>query len=82
MLEIMRRTLKNVTDDDIDMLLYYDTESALQIVNDLIDRPQQQGEVVTTRMNKIDKEVHALAVRIKRSANYVLYHKAVSKYMN
>jgi hypothetical protein len=27
--ELLRKTLKNVTDDEIDLFLYYDTESAL-----------------------------------------------------
>ena len=36
-IELMRKTLKNISDDDIDIFLYYDTEAALQIVNDLVD---------------------------------------------
>jgi len=36
--ELMRKTLKNITDDEIDLLLYYDTENALSIVQDLIDK--------------------------------------------
>jgi len=27
--ELLRRTLRNISDDQIDMFLYYDTESAL-----------------------------------------------------
>jgi hypothetical protein len=38
--ELMRKTLKNVTDDEIDLLLYYDTENALSIVQDLIEKQQ------------------------------------------
>ena len=30
--ELMRKTLKNISDDEIDMFLYYDTESAMSIV--------------------------------------------------
>ena len=29
MLEIMRKTIKNVGDDEIDIFLYYDTDTAL-----------------------------------------------------
>ena len=36
-LEVMGDCLKNISDEDIDMMLYYDTEAALQIVNDLAD---------------------------------------------
>lgn len=36
--ELMRKTLKNITDDEIEMLLFYDTEAALSIVSDLIDK--------------------------------------------
>lgn len=35
--ELMRKTLKNITDDEIDLFLYYDTESAISIVKDLTE---------------------------------------------
>jgi len=35
--EIMRKTLKNIHDDEIDLFLYYDTEAAISIVHDLIE---------------------------------------------
>jgi hypothetical protein len=34
----MRKTLKNISEDDIEVFLYYDTEAALSIVTDLIDK--------------------------------------------
>jgi hypothetical protein len=36
--DILRRTLRNITEDEIDVFLYYDTETALQFVDDLIDK--------------------------------------------
>ena len=44
--ELLRKTLKNITDDDLDLFLYYDTESALSIVTDLIDKQQMQSQQV------------------------------------
>lgn len=35
--QLLRKTLKNITDDEIDLFLYYDTDSALSIVADLIE---------------------------------------------
>jgi len=76
--ELLRRTLRNISDDQIDMFLYYDTESALQIVHDLIDRRKMQGQVAQ-KLNRIDNEVKNLATRITRSPNYNIYKKAQSK---
>lgn len=36
---IMRNTLKNIKDSDVEVFLYYNPEVAIQIVNDLIDEP-------------------------------------------
>ena len=74
--ELMRRTLKNITDDDIDVFLYYDTESALSIVSDLIDKQQISAK---TKPNKIDNESKNFAHRIKKSSNFNLYKNAVKK---
>ena len=38
-LELMRRTLKNIRDQDIEMYLFFNMEIAIQFVNDLIDEP-------------------------------------------
>ena len=72
--ELLRKTLKNVTEDEIDLFLYYDTESALQIVNDFIEK--RQGQQITTKLNKIDHEVKNLALRIQKSSNFKLYKSA------
>jgi hypothetical protein len=71
--ELMRSTLKNISDDDIDLFLYYDTEAAISIVTDLIDK-QQAG---IQKRNKIDNEVKNLAHRIKKSPSYKLYKSAL-----
>jgi len=36
--ELLRKTLRNISDDDIDLFLYYGTEAAISIVADLIDK--------------------------------------------
>ena len=36
--DLLRRTLKQVSEDDIETFLYYDTMAALQIVSDLVDK--------------------------------------------
>jgi hypothetical protein len=36
--ELLRKTLKNISDDEIDLFLYYGTEAAISIVSDLIDK--------------------------------------------
>ena len=38
-LELLRRTLKNIRDEDIEIFLHYSPEIAVQIVNDLIEEP-------------------------------------------
>ena len=42
-LEILRRTLKNIKDEDIEVYLHYQPEVALQIVKDLVDVPANQA---------------------------------------
>lgn len=37
--EVLRRALKNVRDEDIEVFLHHNPEVAIQIVNDLIDEP-------------------------------------------
>ena len=58
--DILRRTLRNITEDEIDVFLYYDTETALQFVDDLIDKKIKQGQVFS-KNNKIDNEVRNFA---------------------
>lgn len=36
--DLMRRAMRNVSSDDISEFLFYETDVAVQIVNDLIDR--------------------------------------------
>ena len=38
-IELLRRTLKNIRDEDIEIFLHYNPEVAVQIVEDLIDAP-------------------------------------------
>ena len=42
-LEILRRTCKNIRDEDIEVFLHYNTEVAIQFVNDLLDEPSANG---------------------------------------
>mmetsp|Transcript_3440 Transcript_3440/g.5844 ORF Transcript_3440/g.5844 Transcript_3440/m.5844 type:complete len:157 (-) Transcript_3440:12-482(-) len=72
--DLLRKTLRNVSDEDLDTLVYYDTEQALQIVNDLVDNKQAVAHA--GKLNKIDNELRSLALRIKKSPNYNLYSKA------
>jgi hypothetical protein len=74
--ELLRRTLKNVSEDQIDLFLYYDTEAALQIVSDFLE-----NRSVGQRLNKMDNEVKNLAVKIQKSQNFNLYKSAAMKYM-
>ena len=73
--ELLRRTLKNISDDEIELFLYYDTEAALENVNDLIEKQPTQ------KLNRMDLEKKNLALRIKKSANYNLYKTAAKKFM-
>ena len=75
--ELMRKTLKNISEDEIEVFLFYDTEAALSIVTDLIDKNTQVQ--AQQKVNKIDKEIKNLAVRIKKSQHYTLYKSAVQK---
>ena len=38
-LDIMRKTLKSISDADIELFLHYNPEVAIQIVTDLVDEP-------------------------------------------
>ena len=38
-LDIIRKTLKQIKDSDIEVFLHFNPEVAVQIVNDLIDEP-------------------------------------------
>ena len=38
-MDMMRRGLKAITDDDIELFLYFNSDVAIQMVNDLIDEP-------------------------------------------
>lgn len=78
--ELLRKTLKNITDDEIDLFLYYDTDSALSIVTDLLDK-QQVSTNQAQKLNPIDNEVKNLAQRIKKSANFNLYKTAAQRYL-
>ncbi len=40
-MEILKKTLKNVRDEDIEIFLHYNPEVAVQIVEDLIDAPSK-----------------------------------------
>lgn len=76
--ELMRRTLKNISEDEIDLFLYYDTEAAISIVQDLIEKQQ----VGISQLSKIDNEVKNLANRIKKSPNFNLYKNALKRQTN
>ena len=75
MLEVMRKTQKNLSEDQLDVFLYYDTETALQIVHDVVDE-------AGGRQNPIDREVKDLGLRIKRNKHYAAYKAAANKYMS
>mmetsp|Transcript_41325 Transcript_41325/g.62958 ORF Transcript_41325/g.62958 Transcript_41325/m.62958 type:complete len:92 (+) Transcript_41325:1642-1917(+) len=72
--DLLRRTLKHISDDEIDKFLYYDTDAALQIVSDLVDK-----RAVGQSVNKIDNELRSLGLRIKKSSNYNLYYNAARR---
>lgn len=75
MLEVMHKALKNLSEDQIDVFLYYDTDIALQIVRDFVDE-------AGGRQNPSDREVKELGLRIKRNKHYAAYNAAASKYSN
>lgn len=43
-LEILRRALKNIKDEDIEVFLHYNPDVAVQIVNDLLEEPSIQSK--------------------------------------
>ena len=75
LLTVMRNAQKQISEDQIDVFLYYDTETALQIVHDVVDE-------AGGKQNPIDREVKDLALRIKRNKHYAAYKAAADKYMN
>lgn len=62
-LDILRRCLKNVSDDDIEMLLFYETDTAMQIVDDM----------QKSRGTGLDMETCAFAARIRLSPHFSKY---------
>ena len=48
-IELLKRTLKSVRDDDIEIFLHYNPEVAVQIVEDLIEAP---SKVIGNQINK------------------------------
>jgi hypothetical protein len=72
-LELLRRTLKNIRDEDIEVFLHYNTEVAVQIVNDLIDEPAHQSHRSSSLSTAIDKETRGLAQRVKKCPHYKSY---------
>jgi len=64
-LELLRNALNHVSADDIEEFLFYETEVAVQIVNDLVD-----SDVQRSKLNKIDREMKNLAQKIKTCANW------------
>ena len=71
-LNIMRNTQKNIKESDIELFLYYNPDVAIQIVNDLIDEPNQSlaGGSIN---NAIDRETKHLAMRIKKCPTFKIY---------
>jgi hypothetical protein len=57
----MKRTLKNIRDQDIEVFIYHNPDVAVQIVNDLIDEPSLKVGNNGGMNNAIDKETKNLA---------------------
>ena len=54
-LDLLRKALKHVSKDDLEVFLFYESELAVQIVTDLIDNNQNAPS--PTRLNAIDREL-------------------------
>ena len=61
------------------MFLYYDTEQAMQIVNDLLEQRKLGGQMATGGHNKMDNEMKNMATRITKSQHYNQYKTARMK---
>ena len=57
-LDLMKRTLKLISDEDVEIFLYFNIDIATQIVNDLIDEPNSNlnSYNMNTINNVIDRE--------------------------
>ena len=69
--------MRNVSDDQIDMFLFYETDQAIQIVHDLID--QRKTNIASSNFDKIDNEMRNMATRITKSHHYAHYKTAINK---
>lgn len=80
-IEVLRKTLRNIKDTDIEVFLHYNTEVAVQIVNDLVDEPGSsavgshptKSPSSSQLSNAIDRETKSLATRIKKCPHYKTY---------
>lgn len=81
-LALLRKTLKNIKDEEIEVFLHYSPEVAVQIVNDLIDEPSNSaGPGSAQRFDSgggklstaIDREMRTLAQRVKKCPHYKSY---------
>ena len=66
-LDTLRRALKSISQDDVEVFLFYETERSLQIVRDLIE-PQGGSKI-----DGVDKETRNFAMKIKNCPHYRLY---------
>ena len=81
-LALLRKALKNIKDEEIEVFLHYSPEVAVQIVNDLIDEPSNSaGPGSAQRFESgggklstaIDREMRTLAQKVKKCPHYKSY---------
>ena len=65
-LELLRRAFKHITKDDIEVFLFYETDIAVRMVNELVEN--QSGS--PKRLNAREREMKNLALKIKQCPNW------------
>ena len=61
--------MKNTSNEEIEIFLFYAPEKAMQIVKELIGQKQE-----IKNLSVSDKEMRNLAVKIRESSHYKLYN--------
>ena len=71
-LAIIRKTLKNIKDSEVELFLHFNPDIAVQIVSDLVEDTRAVGR----NLSAVDKETKHFAQRIKNCPNYKMYKAA------
>ena len=64
-LNVLKTTFKQISDEEIDLFLYHESDDACAYVADLVDDIQPG-----TKLKPVDNENRRLALKIKKSPNY------------